>query len=126
MIIDKIKDSFKELLTNRYLTVLSVLTLILAITFVIYIAITVRPSELQLVTHYSVYGITHLYRDQWFYLLSFAAFAVMVTVIHVALAIKLYVAKGHPLAILMVWLGLAIILFAWITASSIINVWSPI
>jgi len=81
---------------------------------------------LQLVTHYTAYGVTHLYRDQWFYLWSFAGFAVLVAFFHVALAIKLYITKGHPLAIGLVWIGIGVILFAWATALSIINVWSPV
>lgn len=126
MIVEKIKDSFKELLTNRYLTVLAAFTALLALALVIYIATTVRPSELQLVTHYSVYGVTHLYRDQWFYLLSFAVFGVLVAIIHTGLAIKLYINKGHPLAVMVAWIGLGIIIFSWVIASSIINVWSPL
>jgi len=121
-----LKDSFKELITNRYLTVLSGAVLLLAVALVIYISVVVRPSELQLVTHYSAYGVTHLYRNQWFYLLSFAAFGVIVAIIHVALAIKLYITKGHPLALLFAWMGLGVIIFAWAIASSIINIWSPI
>lgn len=121
-----IKDSFKELLTNRYLTVLSTVTLLLAIALIIYIGAVVRPSELQLVTHYSAYGVTHLYRDQWWYLLSFAIFGLLVAIIHIALSIKLYITKGHPLAIFFAWLGFGIIIFAWIMAASIINVWSPV
>jgi hypothetical protein len=126
MIIDKIKEAAKELFTNRYLTTLSIITVVLAIALVIYVALAVRPSELQLVTHYSVFGITHLYRDQWFYLLSFAVLAVLVAMIHIALAVKLYIHKGHSIALIFAWLGIAIILFAWVTASSIINVWSPL
>ncbi|MBN9398352.1 hypothetical protein BGO18_00730 [Candidatus Saccharibacteria bacterium 47-87] len=118
--------SFKELVTNRYLTVLSSILVLLSIAFIIYIFIAVRPSELQLVTHYTAYGVTHLYRDQWFYLWSFAGFAVLVAFFHVALAIKLYITKGHPLAIGLVWIGIGVILFAWATALSIINVWSPV
>jgi hypothetical protein len=118
--------SFKELITNRYLTVLSSILVLLSIAFIIYIFIAVRPSELQLVTHYTAYGVTHLYRDQWFYLWSFAGFAVLVAFFHVALAIKLYITKGHPLAIGLVWIGIGVILFAWATALSIINVWSPV
>lgn len=119
-------DSFKELITNRYLTILTGVMAVLTIGFIIYIAFTVRPSDLQLVTHYSAYGITHLYRDQWYYLLGFGAFAVLVAFFHTALSIKLYLAKGHPLALLVAWTGIAIILFAWATAIAIINVWSPV
>ena len=119
-------QSIKELVTNRYLTTLSIALVFLTVAFVVYIALTVRPSDLQLVTHYTAFGVTHLYRDQWFYLLSFIGFAVLSTFIHISLAIKIYITKGHPLAIMFLWLGVGVILFAWITAISIINVWSPV
>ena len=126
MLKDTITHSIKELVTNRYLTVLSLVTIFLAIAFVIYIGIVVRPSELQLVTHYTAYGVTHLYRDQWFYLLSFGAFAIIVAFINIAIALKVFLTKGHPLAIMFAWFGVGIIAFAWLTSFSIINVWSPL
>ena len=98
----------------------------LTLAFIVYILVSVRPSDLQLVTHYTAFGVTHLYRDQWFYLLSFVGFAAIVAFLHIALAIKLYVTKGHPLAIMLAWVGIGVIVFAWITAISIINVWSPV
>jgi len=124
--LDTIKTSFKELITNRYLTVLTAVTLILSLGFIIYILFSVRPSELQLVTHYTAYGVTHLYRDQWFYLFTFGGFALLAAFFHVTLSLKLYLTKGHPLAIMFAWMGVGIIIFAWVTAFSIINVWSPI
>jgi hypothetical protein len=126
MLKDTITHSFKELITNRYLTVLSLVTILLAVAFVIYIGIVVRPSELQLVTHYTAYGVTHLYRDQWFYLLSFGAFAVIIAFINISLALKVFLTKGHPLAIMFAWFGVGIMVFAWLTSFSIINVWSPL
>lgn len=116
----------KELLTNRYLTILCGVMILLAISFTIYIAISVQPSDLQLVTHYTAYGVTHLYRDQWFYLLSFIGFAILATFLHISLAIKMYTTKGSPLAIMVAWAGIGVILFAWVVALSIINVWSPV
>lgn len=116
----------KELLTNRYLTVLSIIIVLLTTAFIIYIALRVHPSDLQLVTHYSAFGVTHLYRDQWFYLFSFIGFALVSAFLHIALTIKLYITKGHPLAVMCAWLGIGVIIFAWVTAISIINVWSPI
>ncbi len=118
--------SLKELVTNRYLTTLSIILVLLSAAFVVYILLAVRPSDLQLVTHYTAFGVTHLYRDQWFYLLTFVGFAVLVAFMHVAIAIKLYITKGHPLAIMFAWFGIGIIVFAWVTAISIINVWSPV
>lgn len=126
MLKDTITHSFKELFTNRYLTVLSLVTIVLAIAFVIYIGVVVRPSELQLVTHYTAYGVTHLYRDQWFYLLGFGAFSVIVAFFSIAVSLKVFLTKGHPLAIMFAWFGIGIIVFAWLTSFSIINVWSPL
>lgn len=126
MLSNTIKQSFKELITNRYLTVLTVITLVLALGFISYIIINVRPSELQLVTHYTAFGVTHLYRDQWYYLFTFVGFALLVAFFHITIAIKMYLTKGHPLAIMFAWMGIGIIIFAWVTAFSIINVWSPV
>jgi len=126
MLKDTITHSFKELITNRYLTVLASVTIILAIAFAIYIGLVVRPSELQLVTHYTAYGVTHLYRDQWFYLLSFGGFAIVIALINIGLALKTFLTKGHPLAIMFAWFGIGIMIFAWLISFSIINVWSPL
>lgn len=123
---NSIVHSLKELITNRYLTTLSIVLTLLTIGFVVYIVVAVRPSELQLVTHYTAFGVTHLYRDQWFYLLSFAAFGVLVAFMHIALAIKIYITKGHPLAISFLWMGIGIVAFALVTSIAIINVWSPL
>ena len=126
MLSNTIKQSLKELITNRYLTVLSVVTVLLALAFTTYILLSVHPSELQLVTHYTAYGVTHLYRSQWYYLFTFGGLALLVAFLHVTIAIKLYITKGHPLAIMFAWMGIGVIVFAWVTAFSIINVWSPV
>lgn len=126
MIKDSFTNSIKQLFTSRYLATLSIILVVLAVAYTVYIAFSVRPSDLQLVTHYTAFGVTHLYRDQWWYLLSFAAFGVLVAFLHVALAIKIYEAKGRTLAIMFAWLGVAIVLVAWVTSFSIINIWSPV
>lgn len=121
-----IKDSLKQLVADRYLLVLTSFLLLLALSFVTYIILSVHPSELQLVSHYSAFGITHLYRDQWYYLLSFALFGLVIAVLHIAIAIKLLIIKGPSLAVMFTWLGIAIILFGWIMSAAVINVWSPL
>ena len=121
-----IKTSLKELLAHRTLTLLAAATILLAVAFCIYIGIAVRPSEVPLVTHYTAFGVAHLYRDQWFYLLSFGALALITAVVHVALTVKMYTLKGYHLAVVTAWAGIGVLLFAWVIAASIINVWSPV
>ena len=119
-------QSIKQLLTNRYLTILSGVTIFLALSLTIFILVRVHPSALQLVTHYTAFGVTHLYRDQWFYLLNFIGFAVIVAFVNIAITIRIYLLKGHPLAVLFAWFGIGLLVFTWIVALSIINVWSPV
>lgn len=119
-------QSIKQLLTNRYLTILSGVTIFLALSLIIFILVRVHPSDLQLVTHYTAFGVTHLYRDQWFYLLNFIGFAVIVAFVNIAITIRIYLLKGHPLAVLFAWFGIGLLVFTWIVALSIINVWSPV
>lgn len=126
MIRQVIKDSLKELLSNRTLTILAGATLLLAIAFIIYIIVTVQPSEVPLVTHYTAFGVAHLYRDQWFYLLSFAGFAFISAVVHIAMTIKMNSLKGYHMALLVAWSGIGVLVFAWVIAAAIINVWSPV
>ena len=118
-----IKSSLKSLIADRYLLVLSGVLAVLAISFAIYIGLNVHPSELQLVSHCSAFGVTHLYRDQWYYLLSFGVFGLFAAVIHIILAVKLMTIKGHSLAILFAWLGIATIILAWMTAYAVINIY---
>lgn len=126
MLKDTIVTSLKELFTNRYLTVLSAFVLLAAIGLAVYIALSVQPRDIQQVVHGTMYGVTHLYVDQWYYMLTFAAFGVVVAVLHIALAIKIYLLKGHPLALFIAWVAVGIILFAWIVAFRLINILSAV
>ena len=118
-----IKDSLDLLLADRYLLTLSGALALLAISFAIYIALNVHPSELQLVSHCSAFGVTHLYRDQWYYLLTFGIFGLFAAALHIIIAVKLLAIKGHSLAILFAWLGIAIVILAWTTAYAVINIY---
>ncbi|HZJ34501.1 MAG TPA: hypothetical protein VFD55_00610 [Candidatus Angelobacter sp.] len=121
-----IKESLKQLVADRYLLVLVSALVLLALSFAITIGLSIRPSELQLVSHYSAFGVTHFYFDQWFYLLVFVAFGIIVAVLHVIIAIKLLITKGKSFAAMFVWFGIGIILLSWVTALSVLNVWTPL
>ncbi len=121
-----IQQSFKDLISSRQLTILAGVLLLIAFAFIIYIILTVKPSEVPLVTHYTAFGVAHLYRDQWYYLFTFGLFALIAAVVHIALMIKTYANKGYEMALFIAWAGIGVLLFAWVIAASIINVWSPV
>jgi hypothetical protein len=111
-----IKDSLKQFASSRYLLVLAVLIILLVIIFSVIISLLIQPAETQLVSHYSAFGITNFYKDQWFYRYVFIIFEVVVGLLHIIISIKLLQTKGRPLAILFLWIGIGIVIAGFITA----------
>ena len=113
--------SLKDLVADRYLLVLLSALVLLSFIFVVIIGLSIHPSERQLISHYTAFGITHFYFDQWFYMLSFVLFGIFSTVLHVIISIKLLIVKGHSIAVMFAWFGIGIILFGWVTASTLLS-----
>ena len=90
------------------------------------IGFSVHSSELQLVSHYSAYGVMHLYRDQWFYLISFVFFGLIVALLHSIISIKMLVISDRFLALMFAWLGIGVIIIGFIIAFAVLNVWTPL
>jgi hypothetical protein len=120
-----IKDSFKNLVADRYLLLLLSVLILMALSFSVIIALSIHPSELQLVSHYSAFGVTHLYRDQWFYLLVFVAFELVAAALHALISVKLLITKGRSIAIMFAWYGIGIVILGLVTALAVINYWIP-
>jgi len=119
-----IVKSLKSLVADRYLLILVSTLFLVAIIFAVTTSLAIHQSEIQLVSHYSSFGITHIYRDQWFYLISFVLSGIIFTILHIIIAIKLLVVKGRLFAVMFTWLGIGIlILGCWTTAMTVINIW---
>jgi len=121
-----IKQYLKHLVSDRYLLALCVSMVLLSVVCAVTLALSIKPSELQLVSHYSSFGITHLYRDQWYYLLTFVVFGLVVAALHTAISIKISVERGRSVALMYAWVGLGIIILGWVTAFAVLNVWEPL
>ncbi len=117
-----IKDSLKKLLADKYLLSLVVFMFLFAVSCAIIIGLNVHPRDLRLPSHYSAYGITHFYFDQWFYLLVFVVFGLVVFTLHSVIAVKILIVKGHSMAIMYAWSGIGIIILGLVTALSVLNV----
>lgn len=116
---DILQETLKQLLASRYLSVLLVVLALLTVVSITFVVMTLEPSELRVVTHYSAYGLTHFYRNQWFYLIGHAVFALLAAVLSVVLSLKLLRAKGSGLAITYAWFGIATILMGLIAYTRI-------
>ncbi len=109
-------------MADRYLLTLVITMFVFALSCAIIIGFNVHPRDLRLPSHYSAYGITHFYFDQWFYLLVFIFFGFIAAVLHSAIAVKLLIVKGHSLAVMYAWAGLAIILLGLRIALMVLSV----
>lgn len=123
---NRIQESFNKVLSDKPLLALNIGLVVFAILACLAIGFSVGPSDLQLVTHYSAFGATHLYRDQWFYLLTFVLFPLIVCVLHTIIAAKLFILDKRSLSVIFLWAGIAVILLDWAMAKAILNIWIPL
>ena len=80
-----------------------------------------HASDLKVVTHYSAFGLTHFYRDQWLYYLNFIVLVVSVAILGIVLGSKLAAKERPQLALLYVWLSVIVICFVLIDYSRLLE-----
>lgn len=110
-----ITQIFSELLSHRRLLTVLLIMVLVAIATVIYIAMTVKVSDLRVITTYTAYGVTHFYRDTWTYLLSFIAVAIITTIFTAGICLKLLREDRESLALLFGWIGIGTLCFILLT-----------
>ncbi len=87
--------------------------LLLAMTIV-----SIRVSDVQLPVRYTGYGLTNIYRDRWYSLLSFGLFALVLGSVNAYLIVKLHsIRKGLSLGLAV--LSIAIGVVALIVAAAV-------
>lgn len=116
----------KNLSGDRLLFSLYILLFLLAIVFSIQIILAIKPNDLQLVSRYTAFGGTHFYRDPWFYQLVFPLFLFIVAIGHAVVSEKVKGAVDRQFSLFFAWLGVGMIVFAWITANTVLTAWSPL
>lgn len=93
------RDTVKLALMDRLLISLVMIGCLLALILAVSSAFQIRPSDVQLPVRYSAYGVTNLYRDQWFYLLSFVGSGLLILIVHPLIVLKLLQQKGREFAV---------------------------
>ncbi len=94
-----VKESIKIVARSRTFLALWFLTFVQMIALIIIVLSFVHRNELQIPVHYSAFSDAQFYRDQWFYLLNFAAFGLLVFVINSFVGLKLFSEKGRSMAV---------------------------
>lgn len=119
------KAAFKQALSNRGFLIAWIVTLVVFLAIVVLCVVEIRPSDLQVPIRYSAFGITNIYRAQWYHELTFVGFAVLVTVLHSLVAVRLYNLKNPDVARAFLWLTsvvLAIAFFIFLAIFSVISI----
>lgn len=109
-------------MTDRPL-MLFVMALILGgVAYIIYVALNLSPSDLQLAVRYTSFGETHFYRDKWWYLFSFVGFGLLFIIAHVGFVTKLFAVGYKQLAYAFGWLSLIVLVLMFVYTHSVIGV----
>lgn len=101
---------------------LSVLIVALMIVYIVYVALSLQPTELQVATRYTAFGETQFYRNKWYYLLSFIGLAVVSVAAHLILMAKLNGRNMRPLAFGLGWLTLLLLAILFVVTRSVLGV----
>ena len=99
-----IKESLKQMVGDRSFWAAWAVIALLLVVIVVTAAVYVRPSDLQIPVRYTGFGITHFYRDKWFYEVLFVLFAFAVAGFHTLISAKLLQIKGREFALGFLWL----------------------
>lgn len=110
-----ILSAFKQLPKHKRLLWLLIGLAIISLAAAVFIGMTIAPSELRVITHYTAYGSTHFYRDQWVYMISFIVFIIMVAALGVGVALKLLRQDREALALLYGWISIGLVVLTLIT-----------
>jgi hypothetical protein len=116
------RTTFQSSIKDRAYLVPFVIGGLLVLAILVLGASNIRYSELQVPVRYSSFGITNFYREQWFYQLTFMAFALVVYVAHTLVGLKLIEKKNHSFAIGFQWLTVVVLVTTLITIAAIFQV----
>lgn len=117
-----IRSSIKQVLADRVMTLLSLGLILGGIGYIVYVAVNLSASDLQLAIRYTSFGETHFYRDKWWYLLSFIGFGLLFIVAHIGMLAKLYVIGLKQLAYSFAWLSVVILVLMFVYTYSVLNI----
>ena len=115
-------DSIKKFFRDRTLVTLTIALLVLGIAYIVYVAVSLEPSDLQVATRYTAFGDTHFYRNKWYYLLSFVVFAAVLLGVHISLAIKLHSRQQRQLAVGLLAFTVPMFIIGWIITRSVLEI----
>ena len=123
MMIDKdtVQQALRQVLGNRPLVLLIILMTVVGFIYSIAVAINIHPSDVTVYTRYTAFGEAHFYKNHWQYLITFVLFGPLVVIGHIALMVKLFAIERRQTALLVGWVGIAILVVAFVYTMAIMG-----
>lgn len=115
-------NSIKPILSDRFMVVLTASFALIVLAYCIYVAVSLRPSDLQVAVHYTAFGETNFYREKWFYLINFIVLGLIIGTVHSILAVKIYLQGRRPLALLFLWLSIFLMVAAFLITQAVLGI----
>lgn len=120
-----ITTSLKDLGRDRTARTVYGVLILVCIIAAIYFAARLRVSDILVTTHYTSFGGVNFYASQWWYAIGFVLFFMMIACVHTAIGMKLAAVKDSTVSVGFGIFSIALVMFATITLTYIVNVAFP-
>lgn len=122
---NSLRTIIQSVVADRPLLISLIGFIVLCLAYVLFVVLSVRPSDLQISVHYTPFSETQYYRARWYYLLSFAGLGLLFAVINSGIAIKFFLQQRRQLALGFIGLSVLVVIIAWLIARSVLSVAYP-
>lgn len=106
---EAIKLSIKRVFTDRTFLMLGAGLVASGFIYLLVTGLTLQARDVQVYSRYTSFGEAHFYKSPWQYLILFVVFGLLVTIIHLALMVKLHNLDRRGAAILVGLAGIGIL-----------------
>ena len=119
MMKESTRVSLKRIAIDRPFLATMVLVLTAGIVYLFVVALSLQTRDVQVYVHYTAFGEAHFYKDHWQYFLGFIPFGIIVTLVHLALMVKLYSLERRQTAL---FVGVAAVVVFMISLFYILSI----
>lgn len=116
------KSIINAALRDRMLILTTMATVMLALVIIVVAILNIRPSDIQLPVRYSDYSDVILYRNKWYYLLSFIGFGLSILILQPLITLKLLQEKGRSVAVAFSSIGIMVALIGLLFTLAVFRV----
>lgn len=121
MMKSKITQHLQTIYTDKVFLSIIVVTLLIGVMYTLFVTLSVKAQDIQVLVHYSSFGEAHFYRAQWHYLVLFALLGLITSIGHSAIAVKLYMINRRQAALLFGAMSILLLVILWSYTASLLR-----